>query len=105
MQKFQFKVICRCTGYEPIINAALSVNKYGNPAFDQLNTERENITNKLSRLQDDARVEIGDDNNKAILPANIDDLAQILEDRPNSTIVAGATDVGFGRSQIGRAHV
>lgn len=32
---------------------------------------------------------------KAILPANIDDLAQILEDRPNSTIVAGATDVGL----------
>jgi len=78
--------LCRCTGYEPIINAALSVNKYGNPTFDQLNTERENIINKLSRLQDDARVEIGDDNNKAILPANIDDLAQILQDRPNSDL-------------------
>ena len=29
--------LCRCTGYEPIIKAALAVNTYGTPANDYLN--------------------------------------------------------------------
>ena len=33
--------LCRCTGYEPIINAALAVNKFGNPISDQLITKNE----------------------------------------------------------------
>lgn len=87
--------LCRCTGYEPIINAALAVNKFGNPISDQLITERENTIKNLSKLQDNARVVIRDSTIKSILPANIDDLADVLIDQPSATIVAGATDVGL----------
>ena len=38
---------------------------------------------------------IRDSTIKSILPANIDDLADVLIDQPSATIVAGATDVGL----------
>ncbi len=87
--------LCRCTGYEPIIKAALSINKFGKPVFDYLNIERKNISSKLTDLQDKKCVVIGKNDNEAILPATIDDLAAMLKSRPNATIVAGATDVGL----------
>lgn len=87
--------LCRCTGYEPIIKAALSVNQYGSPTADYLNTERNNIAIQLQAFQDGKRVVTGPTDNQAILPKDVDDLAIVLEEFPNATIVAGATDVGL----------
>lgn len=87
--------LCRCTGYEPIINAALSVNQYGSPSADYLNTEREAVTTRLLALRDDARVVTGPADNQAILPADVNDLAAALVDHPEATIIAGSTDVGL----------
>lgn len=87
--------LCRCTGYEPIINAALAVNQYGSPSADHLNTEREAVTSRLLELRDESRVITGPSDNQAILPANVDDLAAALVEHPDATIVAGSTDVGL----------
>lgn len=89
--------LCRCTGYEPIITAAMSVNEFGSPTHDALIVERAEITAKLSNLRDGSRVEISavDGGDLAILPASVDDLAAVLMANPDATIIAGATDVGL----------
>ncbi|SDD72124.1 xanthine dehydrogenase small subunit [Paracoccus isoporae] len=87
--------LCRCTGYEPIIRAALAINEYGSPAHDHLNRERDSVTEKLSALRQAQRIEIGPQDDRAILPLDAADLAQVLADNPKATIVAGATDVGL----------
>lgn len=87
--------LCRCTGYEPIISAALAVNQYGLPAHDHLNTERETITAQLSAIRQAFRIETGPEDDRAILPVDVADLAQVLVENPKATIVAGATDVGL----------
>jgi xanthine dehydrogenase small subunit len=87
--------LCRCTGYEPIINAALAVSDYGTPASDHLTTERSAITARLEALRDGKRVVTGEGDDQAILPANLDDLAIILQEHPKATLVAGSTDVGL----------
>ncbi len=87
--------LCRCTGYAPIIRAALAVNQYGTPAADHLNTERSAVTARLHALRDGRRVITGPADNQAILPADVDDLAVVLTEHPEATIVAGATDVGL----------
>ncbi|MCP4820409.1 MAG: xanthine dehydrogenase small subunit, partial [Shimia sp.] len=46
-------------------------------------------------LRDGARVEVSKDGSRAVLPANVDDLAAILVAEPEATIVAGSTDVGL----------
>jgi xanthine dehydrogenase small subunit len=87
--------LCRCTGYEPIIRAAVAVSRYGTPAADHLNAERDAMTARLTAMRDGRRVVTGPDDNLSVLPASIDDLADCLLTYRNATIVAGATDVGL----------
>ena len=87
--------LCRCTGYAPIIRAAVAISRYGSPAADPINLEREEITARLAGLRDGKRVVSGPSDNQCILPADVDDLANCLLEHPNATIVAGATDVGL----------
>lgn len=85
--------LCRCTGYAPIVRAAMAVG--GSPAADRLNTERARIVARLAALRDGARVETGPEDDRAILPADPDDFAALYAARPEATVVAGATDVGL----------
>jgi len=85
--------LCRCTGYAPIIRAALSMGDHG--TTDPLMEEREQVAETLRGWQDGARVEVAKGTSRAILPASVDDLAAILLDHPDARIVAGATDVGL----------
>jgi xanthine dehydrogenase small subunit len=87
--------LCRCTGYAPIIRAAVAISRYGTPAGDHLSTERAAVADRLGAMRDGARVETGPADNRAILPADVDDLAEVLVRHPKATIVAGATDVGL----------
>jgi len=87
--------LCRCTGYAPIIRAAQSATRYGTPDADRLVAERDRVAARLAALRDGARVVTGPGEDRAILPADVDDFAVVLADTPNATIVAGATDVGL----------
>ncbi|MCX2724643.1 xanthine dehydrogenase small subunit [Roseibium salinum] len=87
--------LCRCTGYQPIVAAAMAANRYGSPANDFLQGERDEITRRLSALKDGRRVVTGPEDNRAIIPADVADFADILSEWPEATIVAGATDVGL----------
>ncbi len=85
--------LCRCTGYAPIIRAALSMGDHG--TTDPLHEERAKVAETLRGWQDSTRVEVSKGDSRAILPASIDDLAAILTQHPDARIVAGATDVGL----------
>ncbi len=87
--------LCRCTGYAPIIRAAQSISNYGQAAEDALNAERDAIRARLSALRDGERVDIQSPAGRLIVPADEDDLAVVLEEHPEATIVAGSTDVGL----------
>ncbi len=85
--------LCRCTGYAPIIRAALAMGDHG--TSDPLLEERAKVTAKLHALRDGARVDVSKGDSRAILPASADDLAEVLAEHPQARIVAGATDVGL----------
>lgn len=85
--------LCRCTGYAPIVRAAQSISNYGDAAADTLAAERATIVARLTALRDGNRVVLG--GGKLILPASADDLAAVLVENPDATIVAGSTDVGL----------
>ena len=86
--------ICRCTGYEPIITAALAAGRAGGQAADALMRERDTVAARLAAMPA-GRVDLDRDGDRAIIPADVDDLAQVLLDEPKATLVAGATDVGL----------
>ncbi|MBO6899438.1 MAG: xanthine dehydrogenase small subunit [Shimia sp.] len=87
--------LCRCTGYAPIIRAAQEVTNYGTPSAEHLATERDSVVAALKDLRDGKRVEVAKGDSRAILPADVDDLAAVLEAEPEATIIAGSTDVGL----------
>ncbi|WP_421914934.1 xanthine dehydrogenase small subunit [Mesorhizobium sp.] len=87
--------LCRCTGYEAIMRAARAISSYGKVARDPLAAERKAITARLEAMNDGLRVEVGTDKARLIVPADVDDFADILDQEPGATIVAGSTDVGL----------
>ncbi|MCW9041911.1 MAG: xanthine dehydrogenase small subunit, partial [Pseudopelagicola sp.] len=84
--------LCRCTGYRPIIDAAMAVEAAGE---DILAAERDAVTAQLVAWRDGARVVVARDGSRAILPGDVDDLAAVLEAEPEARVIAGATDVGL----------
>ena len=70
--------LCRCTGYAPIIRAALCLSEYGTPAADAVLCERNTITERLKAWEDHLRVEIKTDQDHILLPGDVADLAQAL---------------------------
>jgi xanthine dehydrogenase small subunit len=87
--------LCRCTGYAAILRAAQAVCVIGDLDRDPLVAERAAIIQKLEALKDGKRVEIGEGAERFLLPASVDDLADIYEAEPKARIVAGSTDVGL----------
>lgn len=70
--------LCRCTGYAPIIRAAVAAEK----------------TNKPNWLGEDAKA-LATLKTKAIHPESSDDLAKWYVANPDGTLIGGATDVGL----------
>jgi xanthine dehydrogenase small subunit len=87
--------LCRCTGYEPIVRAALAISSYGRASRDPLSFERKTIAARLSAMADGRRVEIHSPGGQTVVPANLDDFAAVYAKAPKATIVAGSTDVGL----------
>ena len=86
--------LCRCTGYEPIVKAALAAAQAGGQGRDAINLGHELVRARLAALEA-ARVDVRRGDERAIRPRDVDDLAAVFVDNPDATLVAGATDVAL----------
>jgi xanthine dehydrogenase small subunit len=85
--------LCRCTGYRPIIAAALDCC-VGEPDDQFASTSQERAT-ALAALADHRDVFVGDEAAFFAAPARLDSLAALYARFPDATLVGGATDVGL----------
>jgi xanthine dehydrogenase small subunit len=76
--------LCRCTGYAPIVRAAAAAA--GQPVPDWLD-DRAKLRSALPRA--------GVSGETSFHPQGADDLAEWYATHPESTLIAGATDVGL----------
>jgi xanthine dehydrogenase small subunit len=85
--------LCRCTGYRPIIEAALAACT-GKPddAWSEANAE---IAQTLQGFEDGSDLFIGDDERFFAAPAFDEALARLTQKHPDAVILSGATDVGL----------
>jgi xanthine dehydrogenase small subunit len=84
--------LCRCTGYRPIIDAALEACS-GKPLDHWAKAETE--TRQLLKAIPDEDVLIRTENGFLSIPASAETLASIAAEDADATIVSGATDVGL----------
>ena len=85
--------LCRCTGYRPIIEAALQTS-VGEPADRFAATSQERAA-ALAALAGDEDVFIGGETAFFAAPASLDALTALYARFPDATLVGGATDVGL----------
>ncbi len=84
--------LCRCTGYRPIVDAAIEVC---NGADDRFSRNVAARLQALRNLDDSADLFVGDDNSFFAAPASEQSLAELYAKYLDATIVAGSTDVGL----------
>jgi xanthine dehydrogenase small subunit len=85
--------LCRCTGYRPIVDAALEA--CAGLRQDKHRKNAKDTAGLLAFLADEEDVFIGNDQRFYAAPGSLDSLADLYESHPDATIVAGATDVGL----------
>ena len=85
--------LCRCTGYRPIVDAALEA--CAAPPCDRFTERRAATESALAALDDGADLFVGNDMRFFAAPASEDALAALCEAHPDATLVAGCTDVGL----------
>jgi xanthine dehydrogenase small subunit len=85
--------LCRCTGYRPIVDAALAACT-GNAADSYAAAAGQTLT-ALRRLDDGEDIFVGDKTRFFAAPASIESLARLYERHTDAVLVAGATDVGL----------
>jgi xanthine dehydrogenase small subunit len=82
--------LCRCTGYRPIVDAALQISN-GN-AEDRFAGE---TVEHLRALDTTDRLELRHGGQTWIAPRSIEELADVLPRYPDAVLLAGGTDVGL----------
>jgi xanthine dehydrogenase small subunit len=85
--------LCRCTGYRPIVDAALTA--CGDGPQDSFTEAGERNAAGLAALADGRDVFVGDAARFFAAPATEDALAALYARHPDATLVAGCTDVGL----------
>jgi xanthine dehydrogenase small subunit len=85
--------LCRCTGYRPIVDAALA--SCAQLANDWFSTEERDARRKLSELKDSEDIFIGTRERFFAAPANTTSLAKLYYSHSDAVLIAGSTDVGL----------
>ena len=85
--------LCRCTGYRPIVEAALASCR--DPAADRFTAQETAVLGALSAIDDDDDLFVGSDAQFFAAPAGLAGLARLYAEHPGAVLVAGATDVGL----------
>jgi len=91
--------LCRCTGYEPIIKAALSVDRTSLRTLNELYPPDEISSNLRAHSREPVRIDA--QGRKFFAPTTIAEAAKFKNDNPGAVIVQGATDVGVWHNKRG----
>ena len=85
--------LCRCTGYRPIVDAALAA--MAGPPADRFVDAMPQTAGLLQFLADGQDVFIGSNSAFFAAPVSLSALAQLVVKYPEATLLAGGTDVGL----------
>ena len=84
--------LCRCTGYQPIIKAAKSLNNKNK--IDHFNKNKKNIINMLEKINNQSIV-IYKKDKKYFAPRYVQELKKILKKNIDSHLLSGGTDLSL----------
>jgi xanthine dehydrogenase small subunit len=93
--------LCRCTGYGPIAAAALAMRD-ALGATAHLDGRAADALATLEGWRDRETVALEHEGRRYFAPAGVGDLAALLVEHPDATVLAGGTDVGLWVTKLRR---
>ncbi len=85
--------LCRCTGYRPILDAAVA--SCAAPAEDRFTAAAGDTAAALRALDDGASLVLDAPGQRCFVPASLDELAALRLEHPGAVLLAGGTDLGL----------
>ena len=82
--------LCRCTGYKPIIEAGMRMHDY-----PEVSDNEQQLLEQLQSLNNDEDLHLDSGTGEYHAPASLSALADLYQQKPDATILAGGTDVGL----------
>jgi len=82
--------LCRCTGYRPILTAGENMMNYPEVQFN-----RRLIEQKLRGLEQSQTLDYQHNGHHFFAPRTLSRLTELKSQHPNSTLLAGSTDIGL----------
>ena len=84
--------LCRCTGYRPLIQAALDLDSLSRG--DQFAEKEDSTAERLIAIDRDSEtVELNDGEKRYMAPRSMHDLCELMAEFPSATLIAGGTDL------------
>ena len=90
--------LCRCTGYQPIINAAFDM--YQKPADQHFSSSESSWMQQLQAILKEEGANLGADGRWFFAPRTTAELSQLLEEHPGARLLAGGTDLNLEITQL-----
>ena len=84
--------LCRCTGYQPIIKAAKSLNTKNR--YDHFNKNKKQVTRLLKKINNES-IAIYKKDKKYFAPKYVQELKKILKKNINAHLLSGGTDLSL----------
>ena len=85
--------LCRCTGYRPIVDAGLALNRTDAPHWEKDRLQKEKLL--LRSIQHNTCIFLSKGNTTFAAPTDEEEFSEMVRNDFQATIVSGATDVGL----------
>jgi xanthine dehydrogenase small subunit len=89
--------LCRCTGYQPILDAALKVSKGQSDHFSENESFIKNELDCLESKQTDIFIKTEDQ--IYIQPKSLKSVLSFLKEHPDATVINGSTDIALKQTK------
>lgn len=88
--------LCRCTGYQSIANAALSLDKNGQDHFSE---QEKKTVDKLFALTSNASIFIRSHQQAYFIPATLSEALAFFDGNPDAVLINGSTDIALRQTK------
>lgn len=89
--------LCRCTGYRPIVDAALACTK--SPRPDKFSVDAQDVLGRLRKIATQNSLQQSDDKCGFMIPRTLSELAMMCVENPDARLLGGGTDLALEVTQ------
>ena len=86
--------LCRCTGYRPILDAAMQIAGKNSP--DKFTENEQLVIQELNKIHEQTNlIEIQNNSTVYFMPQNLNEALRLRNEKPNAILISGSSDIAL----------